>query len=160
MAIDFTRLENEYNSYWSNGSLQQAIQLLASLNDQMDGNFLTLYDANQAWQPNYLAPLYASMTYQNVVNVINNVSYKDMVIWYQGYIHSQIEQIQDENKKLIAIQNQTLLDNLLQNAFGTSTGNIVSGISSGIGGLLSNPMVLLAIVAIFVVPILISGKEN
>ena len=122
-------IADEYNSYWALHDINKAEQSLSTL-----FNYLALYppynDPYYVLQATNLVGLYAfenNMTYQNV-----NISYSDLIAWYEGYLNKFIQDIQDTQNKVNAL--------LAYNSFLTAIGNTLGSFFNSIKDFITNTL--------------------
>jgi predicted PurR-regulated permease PerM len=148
--VSFSSLDSQYNSFWSNHDLQSAIVNLNSINNYVGGGVFDLYNANQLFTPEVLAPFYATQTNQDISTVAANVPYTTMLTWYSSYWQNQINTISDTSIQIQAMANMSSLNQILS-VLGTSTQQIGQGVSnvvSGIGNFLSSPVIIIGLCVI------------
>lgn len=173
--IDFTKLKNEYDVYWSLHSKTNTINSIINIYNDYAGELS--FSPSLLLNVENLSSLYAVENFQDIQVVADNVSYSDLVQWYSTYLTNLINEITDNEKKNDAIANKSFFDTLISGAESyknfwwqtipetilSETKKVVSNVSESIGTGLSNitsPLILpLIIIAIIIIGGIFFMKE-
>lgn len=103
MSMDFTRLNNEYLSFWNSRDLNKAISNLRIIDGYLSqgryDTWLNSYD--NLFKPSYLVGLYNQITSTPFSQIETNISYTQLVDNFRDYVQSLITESQliDEKSK-------------------------------------------------------------
>lgn len=146
--MDFTQLNNEFNSYWLNRNYQNAILNLQQIDNYLSNGLMDtfLVPYNYILEATNLLSLYSVQTNQDMATIINQVHYIDLINWFRNYLQSLINEIVDYQKQLQAQIAKNNFDKILD-----SVSNVLS--------FLSNPLILTGL-GIIIFMTFFSHKNN
>ena len=122
--IDFSRLYNEYNSFWKLHNYQKALQTLKNINDYMGGNmFLISYES--LLKPENLASRYAVDLGLSVSEVAKNFSYNELISYFGYYLDLLVKEVYN-NEQRIKAQNEANIFNQIIKAISDTIGTVGS----------------------------------
>lgn len=114
--LDFTELNKEYNSFWSSHSIENAktqVRKVVSYVVSFTGVPPFRTEIDFIFEPTNLLALYAGVSNIEVSQAIDGATYKGLIEWFQLYLNDWISKIQDSYEKQKALEEKSILDDLL-----------------------------------------------
>lgn len=133
--MDYSRLNKEYELFWKSHDYNKALSTIQNLKNFFGSDF-SFYSNEQILKPEYLVKNYYLTTGKDISDVVQSVSYSDLLLNLSNYFRSLIKKITDNRKQLEAMQQVSVFEKLI-----SSIADVL--------GIISNPVFLIALFGLF-----------
>lgn len=133
MSLDFTRLNNEYNDFWSKHDLPGAINQITKVENWINAGGVDPFSFSKVEdqiKPPFLVSLYSDQNGIDMTLITNNTSYIDLIQWYKTYLNTFVNQIEDFKTRTLAMNDKNIFDSIIDSI--VSIGSSLLWIGAGV----------------------------